>query len=242
MASPIWISHRGYCLEAEENTAEAFRVARSLGFLHLETDLRTTADGHIVLAHDATLERLSGTTHRIEASPRLLLEQVQLRGKARLVFFDQFLEEFTQSHWIFDIKPESALRTIDTLLHWWRQPGYRDFFSQRVRFLFWDKSHQDYLLRYQPAARCMARVEQCRRAGIACALGMPSLAGIEPGVSYSLPPRIGGINLMQPSILSRYRRHGANVLAYLPATEADTRLALKAGVDEILTDGPILTA
>jgi glycerophosphoryl diester phosphodiesterase len=240
MESPTWISHRGYCRDNVENTAEAFRAARSIGFRHLETDLRTTADGHIVLAHDSTLERLTGTTHRIEGSPRLLLEQMRLREQVSLLFFDQFLKEFTDSHWIFDIKRESAVRTIDALLQWWKKPEYADFFKQRVRFLFWDRSHQNYLLRYQPAARCMARAEQCRRAGVACLLGLPALAGIEPGISYALPPRIGGMSLMKPVVLARYRRGGGKVLAYLPETEADTRAALSAGADEILTNGPIL--
>lgn len=237
MDSPVWISHRGYCQDYEENSAQAFRAACSLGFEHLETDLRTTADGHIVLAHDPTLERLTGTTHRIEGCPRALLEQMSLRGDARLLFFDQFLQEFTDRHWIFDIKPESALRTVDTLLGWWQLPEYQDFFQQRVRFLFWDKAHQAHLLRFKPAARCMARMEQCRRAAAACLLGLPGWSGIEPGVTYALPLQFRGIELLRPGVLQRYRQRGGRVLAYLPATDAEARRALAAGVDEILTDG-----
>lgn len=237
MDSPIWISHRGYCQGYEENTAQAFRAACNLGFRHLETDLRTTADGHIVLTHDPTMERLTGSTHRVEACPRTLLENMSLRGEEQLLFFDQFLQEFTSFDWIFDIKPESALRTIDALLQWWQVPEYQDFFQQRVRFLFWDKTHQAYLLRSQPAARCMARMEQCRRAAAACVLGLPGWSGIAPGVTYALPPQFLGVNLMRPAVLRRYRQRGGRVLGYLPATDAEARRVLAAGVDEILTDG-----
>src|SRR5690625_5429379 len=89
MGSPVWISHRGFCQDHEENSAQAFRAACAIGFEHLETDLRTTADGHIVLAHDPTMERLTGTTHTIESSPRTLLEKMSLRGGEKLLFFDQ---------------------------------------------------------------------------------------------------------------------------------------------------------
>lgn len=241
MEAPIWISHRGYCQDNAENSAQAFRAARSLGFTHLETDLRTTADGHIVLAHDPTLERLTDTTHRIEGCPRTLLEKMSLRGGEQLLFFDQFLQEFTGCDWIFDIKPESALRTIDALLSWWSMPEYQDFFQHRVRFLFWDKAHQAHLLRSQPAARCMARMEQCRRAAVACALGLSGWSGIESGTTYALPVRFKGVELLRPSVLRRYRQRGGRVLAYLPATDTETRRALAAGVDEILTDWPKLS-
>lgn len=237
MGSPVWISHRGFCQDHEENSAQAFRAACAIGFEHLETDLRTTADGHIVLAHDPTMERLTGTTHTIESSPRTLLERMSLRGGEKLLFFDQFLQEFAGLDWIFDIKPESALRTIDALLPWWEMPEYQDFFQHRVRFLFWDKAHQAHLLRSKPAARCMARMEQCRRAAVACVLGLPRWSSIEPGVTYALPVRYKGVELLRPAVLARYRQRSARVMGYLPATDAEARRALAAGVDEILTDG-----
>lgn len=237
MPDPIWISHRGFCRQATENTAEAFRAAQAEGFRHLETDLRTTADGHILLAHDPDLTRIGGPALNLEAYDRHRLEGLRLRGGERLVFFDEFLPEFAQNHWILDIKPESGMRTLAELLRWWRQPEYADFFRQRVRFLFWRKDQQNYLLRHRPEAVCMARIEQCRRVGLVCLLGLPAGSVIEPGASYALPPRVKGVNLMRPGILSRYWRHHARVLAYLPETVGDTREALKAGADEILTNG-----
>lgn len=241
MSEPIWISHRGFCRDATENTAEAFRAAQAVGFSHMETDLRTTADGHILLAHDPDLLRVGGPPLNVEQSSRDTLEQVRLGQGERLLFFDRFLPEFAHHHWIFDIKPESGMLTLNAVLYWWRQPGYGDFFRSQVRFLFWRKDQQDYLLRHRPEASCMARIEQCRRVGAACLLGLPAGPVIQPGASYALPPRIKGLNLMRPKVLSRYWRHDARVLAYLPESESDTRRALEAGVDEILTnDTPLV--
>lgn len=236
MTAPIWISHRGFCRHATENTRESFRAAIAEGFEHLETDLRTTADGHIVLSHDAQLERLCGVPLRVEQVNRKTLEQMVLRGGERLLFFDQFLEEFASYRWIFDIKPESAVRTVDALLQWWRQPQAAPFLSQQVRYLFWQANHQKILCRERPEVLCMARLWECRRAALACLSGTGFLAGVRSGVTYAVPPRFHTVNLMQPRIVQGYRERAGRVLAYLPDTATETREALRAGVDEILTN------
>lgn len=53
------INHRGYNVEAPENTLPAFRLSRLKGFRYAETDIRFTSDGVPVLLHDASIERTS---------------------------------------------------------------------------------------------------------------------------------------------------------------------------------------
>lgn len=48
----LTISHRGYCAHAIENTLEAFKAAANLGVDGIETDIRMTSDGRLVLYHD----------------------------------------------------------------------------------------------------------------------------------------------------------------------------------------------
>jgi hypothetical protein len=55
-----FISHRGVNLRgtlAGENSLEAVVYTRRAGFATLETDVRLTADGHLVVMHDETLNR-----------------------------------------------------------------------------------------------------------------------------------------------------------------------------------------
>ena len=54
--SPIGLVHRGGGALAPENTLAAFASSVGLGYRHLESDVRLTADGRLVLFHDATLD------------------------------------------------------------------------------------------------------------------------------------------------------------------------------------------
>jgi glycerophosphoryl diester phosphodiesterase len=55
-AHPV-VGHRGNSAHAPENTLESFRQAVALGVDALEFDVRLTADGHVVVHHDPTVDR-----------------------------------------------------------------------------------------------------------------------------------------------------------------------------------------
>jgi glycerophosphoryl diester phosphodiesterase len=73
-ARPI-IAHRGGMGVAPENTLAAFACAREAGAEAFECDVRLTADGHVVICHDATVDRTTGGTGVIGA-----LDFATLRG------------------------------------------------------------------------------------------------------------------------------------------------------------------
>ena len=54
---PITFAHRGARLDEPENTVPAFRRALELGASGLETDAWLSADGEVVLVHDAVVRR-----------------------------------------------------------------------------------------------------------------------------------------------------------------------------------------
>jgi glycerophosphoryl diester phosphodiesterase len=63
------IAHRGASVEAIENTRSAFVAALRSGAQMLETDLHLTRDGHLVIHHDATTDRLMGLKRTIALTP-----------------------------------------------------------------------------------------------------------------------------------------------------------------------------
>lgn len=60
--SPQAIAHRGGDITTPENTLAAFRNAIALGMDYLEFDVQMTADGHLVVIHDDTVDRTTNGT------------------------------------------------------------------------------------------------------------------------------------------------------------------------------------
>ena len=75
----VFIAHRGVNLRytvAGENSLEAIRLAKTAGFGAIETDVRLSADGELVVMHDSTLNR---TCLHADGTP--LSEPVTVAGK-----------------------------------------------------------------------------------------------------------------------------------------------------------------
>jgi glycerophosphoryl diester phosphodiesterase len=232
----VWISHRGYHAQALENTREAFDAAIQAGFTHLETDLRTTADGHLVLHHDPDLSRTFGSPLVVEkTSLRELLTLQSPRGY-RLLTFDEFIESYAGFSWTFDIKPESAGPTLQGLHQWAKRKKAESWLNEQGRFLCWSSRAERYLCQLFPQARTLARESECYRAGLAVFSSMPFMGGIRSGRTYSIPRYFAGRDLFTRLFVDAYHKRGARLLAYLPSRDEDAKAAIEAGFDEILTN------
>jgi glycerophosphoryl diester phosphodiesterase len=63
------VGHRGNSAHAPENTIESFRQAVALGVDALELDVHLSADGHVVVIHDPTLDRTTDGSGRVDRQP-----------------------------------------------------------------------------------------------------------------------------------------------------------------------------
>lgn len=70
----VIVAHRGMAAGCPENTLAALRRSAAAGFPVIEVDLRATADGHIVLMHDETVDR---TTNGAGEVGRMTLAEVR---------------------------------------------------------------------------------------------------------------------------------------------------------------------
>src|SRR5690242_6828944 len=61
---PMVIAHRGGALESTENTIGAFQRAVMIGASGIETDIRLTKDGVVVVYHDDYFGRVEGLPER----------------------------------------------------------------------------------------------------------------------------------------------------------------------------------
>lgn len=114
--APIPFAHRGGAADGLENTVTAFRRAADAGYRYFETDVHTTADGRLVAFHDATLDRVTDGSGRIEDLPWQEVRQAMVGGKEPLPLFEELLEEFPDARWNVDVKAESALYPLVDLI------------------------------------------------------------------------------------------------------------------------------
>jgi glycerophosphoryl diester phosphodiesterase len=86
-------SHRGLSASAHpENSIAAVRAAVAAGVDVVEIDLRTTADGAIVLMHDAGVERTTDGAGRVSAMSLARLKALDLGGGERVPTLGEALD------------------------------------------------------------------------------------------------------------------------------------------------------
>jgi glycerophosphoryl diester phosphodiesterase len=95
LAARYNIAHRGARSLAPENTMEAFIKARQVGAHGIETDVSVSADGQLLLFHDATLKRTSNVAQLFPS-----------RKDDKLATFDWLeLEQLDVGSWFVDTDP-----------------------------------------------------------------------------------------------------------------------------------------
>ncbi len=236
LRKPIWISHRGYCESATENTIEAFEAAIGVGFRAFETDLRITADNHIVLSHDRDLMRTAGVNVNVHQKTKKELVQIPLRRGSRLMFFEDLLLRFLNYRWTLEFKDDDADLCIERFLQIIEAEGLRDWVRKNVKFLVWKREHEERIQTSIPEAHFYALFTDCRKAALSRLFHLPFWKKIDDQKTYGVPPRFLGINLFQKKYVEAFHDRGAEILAYLPETEAESQAAVAAGFDEILTN------
>jgi len=74
MKNVLVVAHRGFSGHYPENTLLAFRKAMEAGADMIELDVRQTKDGHLIVIHDATIDR---TTDGTGAVAELTLKEIR---------------------------------------------------------------------------------------------------------------------------------------------------------------------
>ena len=102
------IAHRGASAYAPENTMAAFKKAAEIGAPEVETDVRFTKDGKLLLFHDQTLDR---TTNGSGLPSDFTLEELRRLDAGSWMKPD----EYPDFPWEHDFAGERLI-TLDELL------------------------------------------------------------------------------------------------------------------------------
>ena len=110
--------------------------------------------------------------------------------------------------------------------------------TKQAWFLVWDRKHEDEIKAFLPSATILADEKRCWRAGLSLYFGLGFLGGFIKDMIYALPYKMYGRTFFKPNMAKRIAKRKAKSLAYLPQNEEESKAAVKAGFDYILTDLP----
>ncbi|GAA4781744.1 glycerophosphodiester phosphodiesterase [Actinomycetospora chlora] len=240
--TPRAFAHRGWHIDdlaGLENSLAAFRRAVDEGYSHLETDVHATADGVLVVHHDATLRRVAGHPGVLRSMPWADLAGVRLRGREPLPRLEEVLEALPGTRFNVDLKAPGTLAPMLRLLE-------RDDVAERVAVASMDEGRlQAVRARYGDrvvtgvASRSAVRL---RARAAAPAVVRRPLGRALPvrGDLAQLPVRFGVLPVIDAGLLAAAHDLGLEVHAWTVDRTSEMHRLLDLGVDGIMTDRPDL--
>ena len=241
------IAHRGGAGLWPENTLYAFERASALGVDVIETDVRATADGELVVFHDEGLERTTDGAGRVGSLTLAELKRLDagyrfspdggrsfpLRGKG--VTVPTLREVFASlPHIRFNIEPKQTLPSIAApLCRLIREQGL----AERVLIASFSGSTLAEFRRECPEVATSAATGE-----VASFLSLHN-AGLSHSYSPAMqalqvPEYAAGLRVLSRGFVESARGRNLRVHAWTVNSEADMRRLVEMGVDGIMTDYP----
>ncbi|HEX3779194.1 MAG TPA: glycerophosphodiester phosphodiesterase [Pseudonocardiaceae bacterium] len=233
---PRAFAHRGWHLDdmaGMENSLGAFRRAVQEGYRYLETDVHATADGVVVVHHDAMLDRTTDGVGAVAQQPWSVVSRVKVAGREPMARLDELLEELPDALVNIDVKADSAVEPVLATLR-----------------------RCDALGRVCLASFSDARLARLRRLGgpglltsmgpgsvgalwAAAGTGLP-VAALARGRMAQVPRRQGRLTVVTPRFVRLAHRRGIEVHVWTIDEAERMRELLDMGVDGLVSDRPDL--
>ena len=244
----IW-AHRGSALLAPENTALAFDLALELGADVLETDVRLSRDGAVMVVHDARLERTTDGRGRVRDSSSARIGALDAgarfvdpdgrcwRGRgARVETLDALLERYPDTALSIDIKDaeDAAADAVAACLA--RRPGTG---SVTV-----GSFHERTLARFRERApEVDTAASRAEVAALWCGRVLPGTARAAPRYRrLQIPPRWWGLSLATRGFIGRAAERGVDCVYWTINDPGAMRELVRRGAAGVVTDRPDLAA
>lgn len=248
-APPVFYAHRGAAIEQPENTLPSFRKALDYGAHALEMDVHMTADGHVVVSHDPSGERMAGVAAQIRHSALVDVQSWDagwgFRGPAgdrpfasrgyRIPTLEEVIAEFPGVPLNIDLKQPSPsmVRPVVDLVRRMNAADHVILASFRLSTLVGVRrlgyEGQTALSREEALALLVAPGPTFRM--------LPYT-----GTAAQLPVRVGPITVGRRSLIDKCHRLGLRVDFWTVNDPSEARRLLDLGADGIMTDDPAAIA
>jgi glycerophosphoryl diester phosphodiesterase len=229
---PRAFAHRGWHigdLAGLENSMAAFRRAFDEGYRYLETDVRLTADGELIVFHDARLDRVTDRPGLVAALPWREVRQVRIGGTEPIPLLSDLLEEFPTARFNIDAKSDAAAGPLVDLV---RKSGS----AARVCLgSFSDRRLAAIRRACGPEVATSMGSREIFRLVRASALQRPFVLSAR---AAQVPVGLRGVPIVTPRFIAGAHAAGLEVHVWTIDDPIEMHRLLTLGVDGIMTDRP----
>ncbi|WP_274653233.1 glycerophosphodiester phosphodiesterase [Paenibacillus humicola] len=229
---PIIIGHRGAAGEAPENTLGSFRLAAEQGAHAVELDAHLSADGRLMVCHDATLDR---TTDRSGWIGRMQAYEIR-EADAGVRFSEAYAgEKVPFLDEVFELLPAGMMINVEVKHAYGGKlaPVLLELLRRTDRLGSTVVSSFDHKL-----LAAIKKAEPAVRIGLLYAADLVDHAAYAASLGvdvYSLHPQH---MLIGPDDTAEARRRGLEVYPYTANGEEELNRLIASGVSGIITDYP----
>lgn len=237
---PLVVAHRGCSAAAPENTLASFALAVTSGADAIELDVRSTADGKIVVIHDATLRRTTDGRGRIGAMPYAAIKEFSAGKRFSVRFarervpllsdvFDLLLDLNNPIGVNIEIKEPPRTKRVDVVEECLRI--VRRYRAERIVMI--SSFHHPYVRRAkQREPRITTGVLQY---GLRHLHRSPGKIAAAAGASYFLCSK----SAVSRGLVRNAHEHGIRTGVYTVNNIRSLPRLLRAGIDLVFTDDPV---
>lgn len=231
---PLPIAHRGGSLDGIENTMASFAAAVDLGFRYLETDVRVTSDGELVVFHDVTLDRVVRQPGRLSDLTWAELEKLLVGGREPVPRLAELLTAWPEIRWIIDPKCDAA---VEPLIRALRE---HDAVDRVCVGSFSDDRLRRLRVAFGSALCTSMGPNELMRLRLAAWRILPVSAVPLAARCVQMPVRYGPFPLAEPRCIGLAKQLGLQVHVWTINKRATMHHLLDLGVDAIMTDDLVM--
>lgn len=221
-------AHRGASLAAPENTLPAFERAIADGATFLELDVQRTADGKLVVAHDADLMRVAGVPLVIRRSKFAELEAADVGARFGPKFAGERIPALDQ---VFDIAADRAKLIVELKSYSRDADALITDVVQALRLRGLLDRAVVMSLNY-PEVQAVKRLEPRLKAGFVATASLGDLSRLD--ADFIAVP----LSHATDALIGAAHAQGKDVYVWTVDDPREMSRALDRGVDNIITNDP----
>ncbi|RXZ70742.1 glycerophosphodiester phosphodiesterase [Agromyces albus] len=228
---PRVLAHRGFAVDAPENTLLAFEKAVAIGVQYIETDVHVSRDETAVVAHDPSLQRVAGRDITVAQLAMAELGRVDLGRGQGFCSLEEALDAFPETRFNIDVKVERAVEPVVSAVK-------RTGAESRVLLTSFSERRRLRLASLVPGVATSAGSAGVIRARVAAFAGPQArlVRALRGAGALQIPERSGGVRLVTARFVAAVQRAGSEVHVWTVNDRADMTRLLDLGIDGLVTD------